>query len=1033
MSNSQLLTLINITMKKKNYFSKMKGIGRTCLLLAALTASSLVFADVTTGLKLQYIFDDASGSTVPDESGNALDGTLKGAASITTGYAGSAVSLMNVADYVQLPNGVTGDLTDFTIAAWVKVSALNTWGRVFDFGSGTNDYMFLCSSNGSIPRFAFKNNSGSTGATEQQINGITALPKNTWVHMAVTVAYVDGVGTGTLYINGVAVGTNNAITITPAMLDATTGAPTTQNYIGKSQWSDPTLSGLVDDFRIYGRALTGDDVLELKGTPPELIKQYNALNIAGDLTNVSANVILPTVMGTNGVTVKWASSNNAVVDTLGNVTVPSKYEAIVKLTATLSLKVDATTYTLQKFYTLTVPPLNPADEEIAKWDFISSNIAISNGVTTVKDEFANGFVGTVKNDASIKTIGAPTSTQYNVLDLGNGTGYFDMGTAIGDQIYTLTDYTMSAYFRISSDYTDLNTNGNFIWTFSNSVDSPTDQNGYIIGSLKNQSQNCTSGYYALGDQYIGKGTNAPKAAAAASAKNGWHHICYSQAGTVGTVFLDGVSVATGTMANPPSLTLPHTGFTGTPFNWLGRSCYPTDAYLKKTLIYGFSLYRTAFTAENIVNYFDVPTVISNLNNAYAEDSDYKSPSLANEVAALTLPDLSAVKADITLPSKGTLDTGIDIVWKSNHPELISSTGAVTRPDYYDFDVTLTATLSKNGQTATKTFPATIKVKDGTAFTNDLLVKYDFASANITNDSIVKDAAEKHFTGIIKNDAKIRTMGVTNKFNVLALGDSIGYFDMGTEIGKVIVHLKNYTFGAYYRVDADNTKLNDNGNFLFCFANSANSGTDANGYLFMGLKNQNTLISPRYWDSETSVSMQTKAPTGGWHHMAYTQSDTIGTLYIDGQVAASGTMKMLPTAALIKDGLLGTSFNCIGRSCYVGDDYLRKTLVSDFRLYGRALTSLEIGNTEMNAISTISDLDAAYSEGFNAVKSILDSPYKVTSTIGKIQIIGLSGNEKIALFDITGRQLQINTPKNIPAKAGVYIVKIDNYSTKVVVR
>lgn len=36
------------------------------------------------------------------------------------------------------------------------------------------------------------------------------------------------------------------MTLSPALL-----GNTTQNYIGKSQWSDPYFSGLVDDFRIF--------------------------------------------------------------------------------------------------------------------------------------------------------------------------------------------------------------------------------------------------------------------------------------------------------------------------------------------------------------------------------------------------------------------------------------------------------------------------------------------------------------------------------------------------------------------------------------------------------------------------------------------------------------------------------------------------------------------------------------------------------------------------------------------------------------
>ncbi|MCX6377053.1 MAG: hypothetical protein NTU88_13650 [Armatimonadetes bacterium] len=38
---------------------------------------------------------------------------------------------------------------------------------------------------------------------------------------------------------------------------------TNRNYIGRSQYSDPYLYGLVDDFRIYGRALSASEITQL--------------------------------------------------------------------------------------------------------------------------------------------------------------------------------------------------------------------------------------------------------------------------------------------------------------------------------------------------------------------------------------------------------------------------------------------------------------------------------------------------------------------------------------------------------------------------------------------------------------------------------------------------------------------------------------------------------------------------------------------------------------------------------------------------
>jgi hypothetical protein len=52
-------------------------------------------------------------------------------------------------DYISLPSGLVAGLTgDYTVSAWVNPAANTTWSRVFDFGTGTNDYMFLTVSDG---------------------------------------------------------------------------------------------------------------------------------------------------------------------------------------------------------------------------------------------------------------------------------------------------------------------------------------------------------------------------------------------------------------------------------------------------------------------------------------------------------------------------------------------------------------------------------------------------------------------------------------------------------------------------------------------------------------------------------------------------------------------------------------------------------------------------------------------------------------------------------------------------------------------
>jgi hypothetical protein len=188
--------------------------------------------------------------TPPAATGCAATGSR------VTGRLGNAVALCGNGEYVTLPSGVASNLTDFTISAWVNPAQNSTWSRLFDFGNGPATNMFLTLNSGNQLRFAIT--AGGAGG-EQQINGTGTLPLNTWSHVAVTLSGT----TGTLYVNGQVVGTNSNMTLHPSNLGVTS-----QNWIGRSQYSDPYLDGAVDDFQIYSRALSASDMATLAGGRP---------------------------------------------------------------------------------------------------------------------------------------------------------------------------------------------------------------------------------------------------------------------------------------------------------------------------------------------------------------------------------------------------------------------------------------------------------------------------------------------------------------------------------------------------------------------------------------------------------------------------------------------------------------------------------------------------------------------------------------------------------------------------------------------
>lgn len=215
-------------------------------------ASDPVMATPNIGQHGYWKFDEQNGTPARDVWG-ANHGTLTATAKRDTGYAATALRLDGTANaYASLPAGVVSTLNDFTISTWVKMDALSTWMRIFDFGNGTNNYIFLSpqvgiTSGKSIVRYAIKNGGG-----EQQLSYNYAFPLNTWTHFAIT----QSGNTCRLYINGTLVATNTNINIKPAALGITT-----LNYLGESQFvADPALKGKIDEFRIYNRALTAAEI-----------------------------------------------------------------------------------------------------------------------------------------------------------------------------------------------------------------------------------------------------------------------------------------------------------------------------------------------------------------------------------------------------------------------------------------------------------------------------------------------------------------------------------------------------------------------------------------------------------------------------------------------------------------------------------------------------------------------------------------------------------------------------------------------------
>src|SRR5579859_7233189 len=136
----------------------------------------------TAGLVAAYGFNEGTGATASDASGNGNNGTINGATWTTSGKYGGALVFNGVGALVTINNSATLQLsTTMTLEAWVNPSVVrDVWEDVIYKG---NDNYFLegTSGNGGVPVIG-----GTFGGSDVGLYGAAALPTNTWTYLAAT-------------------------------------------------------------------------------------------------------------------------------------------------------------------------------------------------------------------------------------------------------------------------------------------------------------------------------------------------------------------------------------------------------------------------------------------------------------------------------------------------------------------------------------------------------------------------------------------------------------------------------------------------------------------------------------------------------------------------------------------------------------------------------------------------------------------------------------------------------------------------------
>ena len=226
-------------------------------------------------------------STLQDETENHFDASIYGGEKYTTVSAlrkvgDASLSLSDGSRYLQLPYALA-DGEEMTVCCWFKNSSSGNWARLFDFGNGTDAYMFFTLNSGSDSRFVMKNGG------DEEVLSMKKMTSSQWTHYAVTI----GKDRVTVYVNGEQVGESDAMHIRPSDIRPV------MCYIGRSQFkADPMLKGYIDDFRIYNYSLSADDVAGIVDEVTDVENVYDRggstvrdLNVSDGIHNLAGQLV----------------------------------------------------------------------------------------------------------------------------------------------------------------------------------------------------------------------------------------------------------------------------------------------------------------------------------------------------------------------------------------------------------------------------------------------------------------------------------------------------------------------------------------------------------------------------------------------------------------------------------------------------------------------------------------------------------------------------------------------------------------------
>lgn len=892
-----------------------------------------------TGLSMthRYSFNGDLGETNVVDATAAANGVVI-SPDATSGLNGSGQVVLSggTSNYVQMPPDLLTNYGAVTFEMWATVTATANWIRFLDFGSGTIRDLFFTpnAGNATTVRGAITINGNAAGA-EQQVNGV--FPGAGAEHQYVWV--IAGASqTSRLYIDGSLANVNTNTIVTPEDV-----GPTSNDWLGRSQYADPYLNGSISELRIYNGELsplqiaidgaTGSDVIT--NDPGALLTSTLTLTNSMNVGDVAQAILMGTFANLPNPMNLTALPQTTYQTTAGTVVTASPVglvtavgPGIATVRAIAFGQTNSVTITVTELPTILAHRYSFNDAPGVGGNTFVDSIAGANGL-------ANG--GTITNDGT--------------RVLMAGTGSFNSNPA-GDYV-SLPEDILSTYNSITLEtwFTDETAaNWSRVWDFG----AQSGGNGARYLFLTSVPGNRTGFRTALltplaGEQQVNY---------ARPSQFSEHHVVYTSDAVTRTalIYVDGVL-----RARNINVTGQPRDLAPAPDSWLGRSQFNPDTWFRGS-INEFRIWRGAIPAAQVALSFAAgpDTLITNLTG-------FASVTVPNlRVGEVQQASLGFAGATLDKPLLGAM-SGVVSNWLSSDPAVanVDENGTVTAVGAGS------ATISATFNGTTRTSSALTVSAAGPALAH----RYSFTSD--LSDSVGIAHGTNAGTALVTGGTLLLDGGVTSFIGlpgIVFTNDNVTFEIWMTYSNNIAAHARAWDFG-----DGANTNY-----FGFAPSDAANP-TAVQGQTFLRYNYGDR--APLGSIDERNLQHQGRMVSGGTNKIHYVwvfnQNAQKAELYFNGALEDTYPYGRLVNAAPLLSRMSSIVEGYLGHAVRTntGGSFPAANLVGaidEFRIWDGALTR------QQAAASYALGPDAANPLNPGALQSVSLVLNDATMVLGTIQ-------------------------------------------------